>query len=439
MKLSFHSRLFSLIFSVAALSACNTVPMQQRIVEQENLKAAQQGSPFRWEYKATPGGGSVMRRYVIDPVDNPERWQFAFDSRTWELGSHAKVEGQAIREYVLKGQTVGSWSELVSSSWTYARGISVQQLHEKVVKGLKDGCESFETTTIKKSSDDLVFEWKHNSCKGWPAQHEIRRIKTVDGHLAILSYAIKTNKIDEATRNEWLRRISTAITKKVEAGNLGAKPDLAWLENRNTYYNDIIQKYGFSADEALTAEGTKLTYAYPDTGSPACKQCGMVTFVFSKKNNTGRPLVGIAVTDTALNDAFNKGCKLLVEKKFSEATPLIKEAATSHHPDAQHTLGLMHINGDGVEKNYAEAYKWFYKAAAAGHARAQYDLGAMYRNGEGVQKNIDAAKTLYTLSANNDYAIAAYELGRIYQSEGDTTNAEKWLQIARMKGYKTHN
>lgn len=439
MKLTFRSKLYSLVFSVAALSACNTVPMQQRIVEQENLKAEQQGSPFRWQYQATPGGGSVMRRYVIDPVGNPERWDFAFDSRSWKLGSHAKGESQAIREYVLKGQAIGAWSELVSSSWTYTREISVQQFHEKLIAGLKQGCESFETTTIKKSSDDLVFEWKQNPCKGWPAQHEIRRIKMVDGHLSTLSYAIKTNKIDEASRSEWVQRIITASMKKVEAGNLEAKPDLAWLENRNTYYNDIIEKYGYAADETLTAEGTKLTYAYPDTGSPACKQCGTVTFVFSKKNDIGRPLIGVAVTDTALNEAFNKGCKLLVEKIFSEATPLIKEAAAGHHPDAQHNLGLMYINGDGVEKNYAEAYKWFYRAAAAGHARAQYDLGAMYRNGEGVQKNIDAAKTLYTLSANNGYAIAAYELGRIYRLEGDTTNSEKWLQIAKMKGYKAPN
>lgn len=439
MKLSSRFKLYSLALTVAALSACNTVPMEQRIVEQENLKAEKQGSPFRWEYRATPGGGSVMRRYVIDPVDNPERWDIAFDSRTWELGSHGKVEGQAIREYVLKGQHVGSWSELVSSSWTFTKGITVQQLHEKVVESLKDGCESFETTTIKKSSDEIIFEWKHNACKGWPAQHEIRRIKNVDGHLANLSYAIKTSKIDEAKRNEWLQRIGAATIKKVEKSNLGAKPDLVWLENRNTYYNDIIQKYGYTSDEVLTAEGTKLTYEYPDTGSSACQKCGTVTFVFAKKNNMGRPLVGVAVTDTALNEAFNKGCKLLVEKKLAEATPLIKEAAAAHYPDAQHTLGLMHINGDGVEKNYAEAHKWFYRAAAAGHARAQYDLGAMYRNGEGVKVNNDAAKSLYILSANNGYAIAAQELARIYQSEGDITNSEKWLETAENKGYKAHN
>lgn len=47
-----------------------------------------------------------MRRYVIDPADNLDRWVFAFDSKAWELGSHAKVEGQAIREYVLKEQAI---------------------------------------------------------------------------------------------------------------------------------------------------------------------------------------------------------------------------------------------------------------------------------------------------------------------------------------------
>ena len=77
---------------------------------------------------------------------------------------------------------------------------------------------------IKSSSDDLIYEWKHDQpCKGWPAQHEIRRIKSVDGHLAMLSYAIKTKKIDEALRSEWVKRISAATIKKIELGSLSKK------------------------------------------------------------------------------------------------------------------------------------------------------------------------------------------------------------------------
>lgn len=437
MNLFSLSMQLSVALAAVLLSACNTVPVQQRFVEQENLKAAQQGSPFRLEYKAMPGGSSIIRRYVIDPIDNPERWEGIFDTRSWELGSHAKIEDQSLREYVLKGQAIGSWSELVSSGWTYAKGISVQQLHEKLVENLGKGCDSFESTTIKKSTDDIVFEWKKDACGTWPAQHEIRRIKSVDGHLAILSYAIKTKKIDEAKRNDWIKRISTAVIRQLESGALTSKPDLSWLENRSTYYNDVIEKYGYTADEVLTSEGTKLTYEYPDQDNAGCRRCGKVTFVFSGKNSVGRPLAAVSVADASLDELFNRGCKLLVERRLAEAKPLIKEAALAHHSDAQHTLGLMYINGDGVESNYAEAYKWFQRAAAAGHARAQYDLGAMYRNGEGVQENKDAAKALYTLSANKGYALAAHELARIYQSEGDKENAEKWFQFARLNGYGT--
>ena len=436
MKISFRAKVYALLFVVAALSACNTVPMGQRIVEQQNLKAAQQGSPFRWKYQATPGGGSMMTRYLIEALDNPERWDFSFDSRTWELGSHAKGEAMALREYVLKGQSIDNWSELVSSNWGFSNEVSVQQIQEKVIASLKEDCDSFEMFIIKSSSDDLIYEWKHDQpCKGWPAQHEIRRIKSVDGHLAMLSYAIKTKKIDEALRSEWVKRISAATIKKIELGSLSKKPDLTWLENRNTYYKEIIEKYGYSTDETLTEEGTRLVYKYPDTGTSACNSCGTITFVFAKTSNFAKPLQGFSVIDTELNEVFNKGCKLLVQRNFTEATPLIRQAAEAHHSDAQNSLGLMYINGDGVERSYVEAFKWFRRAAAAGHTGSQYDLGAMYRNGEGMNENKDAAKFLYTLAANKGHAMAAYELAKIYQSDGDITNSKKWFENAKKNGY----
>ena len=59
--------------------------------------------------------------------------------------------------------------------------------------------------------------------------------------------------------------------------------------------------------------------------------------------------------------------------------------------DAQHKLGVMYDNGQGVQQDYAEAAQWYRKAADQGHSAAQCRLGEMYYEGQGaLQDNIQA-------------------------------------------------
>ncbi len=50
-----------------------------------------------------------------------------------------------------------------------------------------------------------------------------------------------------------------------------------------------------------------------------------------------------------------------------EFCPLAKQG----HAKAQHNLGVMYENGQGVPQDDAEAVKWYHKAAEQGHATAQ--------------------------------------------------------------------
>ena len=77
---------------------------------------------------------------------------------------------------------------------------------------------------------------------------------------------------------------------------------------------------------------------------------------------------------------------------------------------AQHRLGYMYANGQGVQKDDAQAVKWFRKAAEQGNAKAQYCLGVMYDSGIGVQK--DEAQTVkwYSKAAQQGNTEARNEL-----------------------------
>ena len=84
---------------------------------------------------------------------------------------------------------------------------------------------------------------------------------------------------------------------------------------------------------------------------------------------------------------------------------------------AQHKLGLMYAEGEGVPQDYAEAMKWYRKAADQRLAAAQFNLAAMYYHGEGVPQDYVQAHMWVSLAAA--------------QGDADAVKARDWL-AARM-------
>ena len=70
-------------------------------------------------------------------------------------------------------------------------------------------------------------------------------------------------------------------------------------------------------------------------------------------------------------------------------------AATQGHSMAQHGVGFMYLEGEGLEKNPAEAANWFRKAADQGLAGSLTTLAMMYEQGLGVEQDAAKAKELY--------------------------------------------
>ncbi len=64
---------------------------------------------------------------------------------------------------------------------------------------------------------------------------------------------------------------------------------------------------------------------------------------------------------------------------LTQASKWIRKAASQGDNEAQNTLGLMYLKGEGVKKNVRLAKKWFAKAAALGHPSAQQNLEALHQ------------------------------------------------------------
>lgn len=63
------------------------------------------------------------------------------------------------------------------------------------------------------------------------------------------------------------------------------------------------------------------------------------------------------------------------------------ELAEAGCVEAQHDVGVMYLNGEGVGQQLDEGVKWIRLAANQGFSLAQHRLGVMYRAGIGVKQN----------------------------------------------------
>ena len=106
--------------------------------------------------------------------------------------------------------------------------------------------------------------------------------------------------------------------------------------------------------------------------------------------------------------AYNKGDYAAVRRLLSSFI-----LALAGNSDAQHNLGVMYDNGQGVTQDYAAAMSWYRKAAEQGDAYAQTNLGVMYYSGRGVPQDYVQAHMWWSLAAAKGDADAINNLDQI--------------------------
>jgi len=138
---------------------------------------------------------------------------------------------------------------------------------------------------------------------------------------------------------------------------------------------------------------------------------------------------------------FNKGFQAYDSGDFKTALAEWTPLAEQRDASAQHNLGHMYDNGEGVPENDKTAVKWYTLAAKQGYAKAQSNLGFMYDIGNGVPENDKTAVKWYTLAAKQGNAKAQGNLGVMYSSgEGvltDNRRAYMWYNLGSYNGSET--
>ena len=136
----------------------------------------------------------------------------------------------------------------------------------------------------------------------------------------------------------------------------------------------------------------------------------------------------------SLDETVKRGSEAWSSGDYGEALKLLLPAARQGHPVAQHRIGVMYVEGQGVERDFAEATRWFRKAAEQGQAEAQYSLALRYQLGQSVAQDYKEAARWFKLAAEQAIGAAAAALAREYtKGEGvpeDLVEAYKWAAVA---------
>ena len=143
--------------------------------------------------------------------------------------------------------------------------------------------------------------------------------------------------------------------------------------------------------------------------------------------------------------SIRKGCEIafepLYEGKMHRVAAVVQRlhrAAEQGDAEAQLSLGVLHLRGEGVPQDKAEAVRWFRIAASQGDATAQFNLGVMYHSGEGIPQNATVAVRWYRQAAEQGDAGAQNNLGVMYvNGEGvprNATEAVRWYRDAAEQG-----
>jgi TPR repeat protein len=133
-----------------------------------------------------------------------------------------------------------------------------------------------------------------------------------------------------------------------------------------------------------------------------------------------------------LDNLYNKG--ILKPKYDDEYIANLQSKAEQGDAEAQNSLGLMYMIGEGIPQNYDKAVEWLLKSEAQGNMYATHNLGTAYY----INQNHAKAVEQWRIAAEQGHVDAIYCMGMSYsKGEGvsqDYDAALRWFLKAAQPG-----
>ena len=112
-------------------------------------------------------------------------------------------------------------------------------------------------------------------------------------------------------------------------------------------------------------------------------------------------------------ELFKQALSLIAQNNYTEALPILEQAANLGNAEAMCTLGKLYAEGKGVDNNIQKSYEYYSLAAQKEHPQAQYQLGMCFLGGKGVSTDMQQAQQWIEKAAQNGYPEALKVLKRM--------------------------
>jgi hypothetical protein len=130
----------------------------------------------------------------------------------WQVAHHAEDGGNTITEFVLAGDDIHSWKQLVTiQKFVGSEKSSPKQELDALKKLRERECPgATDWNVIEKDESSILYEWHAKPCQGWPEQNEIARIIFGKHVRYFLRYTVKAPALAPETRTQWIQAFSSA-------------------------------------------------------------------------------------------------------------------------------------------------------------------------------------------------------------------------------------
>lgn len=166
----------------------------------------------------------LFRLVVGDYYRDTEKPYFDFDGRNWKIGYKKANSQKSFTEYVLEGETVHNWSELITVQ-EFA-GLQERRTSEECMEFMKEEiaklCSQVEWNVLNKNDKDITYEWKITNCLGQDDQHEIARIISGKEGIWVVHYATKKTPVSTERRQEWIKILNSVTLLESSQENIEA-------------------------------------------------------------------------------------------------------------------------------------------------------------------------------------------------------------------------
>lgn len=143
-----------------------------------------------------------------------------FDTRHWELGwsinKRASGNGHVFKEYVLKGETVKNWSELVTVQFFPGlnKKSNLETFEASVKQAIMKACHNTKWTTFEQKQDARSWEFTIKNCDGQPDQSELARAVATNDGVHVFHYVIKKAPMPKHLKETWAKNLKAIKVNK---------------------------------------------------------------------------------------------------------------------------------------------------------------------------------------------------------------------------------